>query len=292
MILALCGFASAQSFIDDFNKIRQIKLLESNRNDASKILTGFKLEDEDEDEPIYSEIFSTKYSEGEIEYSRGDCSVEGDEWNIPAGKVKQIKISPKKPISFAKFNLDFSSFTKEKSLFGNENELIFHNKNLGIAFYVEEDEITSIYLFPSNSYYSLLCENKEAEIIKEFYSTESFYGNYKPEDNRGTENYVPLITDLILSKTEIIIGCDKKRNKENCLTDNLEISVNTITSDDENDALTYKYFVSVGKIIGEGSKVIWDLTGVKPGTYTITATIDYGCGLCEEPKTKTVIIKE
>lgn len=44
-----------------------------------------------------------------------------------------------------------------------------------------------------------------------------------------------------------------------------------------------------GKIVGQGPNVIWDLSGVEPGTYTITAGVDDGCGVCG--KTKTMEIK-
>ncbi len=49
---------------------------------------------------------------------------------------------------------------------------------------------------------------------------------------------------------------------------------------DPTDVITFNYTVSGGKIVGRGAKVIWDLSGVKPGTYTITAAADDGCGVC------------
>jgi hypothetical protein len=49
---------------------------------------------------------------------------------------------------------------------------------------------------------------------------------------------------------------------------------------DPTDVPTFNYTVSGGKIIGRGAKVVWDLSGVKPGTYTITAGADDGCGVC------------
>jgi hypothetical protein len=47
-----------------------------------------------------------------------------------------------------------------------------------------------------------------------------------------------------------------------------------------------------GKIVGYGAKVVWDLTGVKAGTYTITAAANDGCGLCGKFVTKTVVVKD
>ena len=41
----------------------------------------------------------------------------------------------------------------------------------------------------------------------------------------------------------------------------------------KDDSLRYNYTTSGGRIIGEGARVNWDLTGAAPGTYTITVAI-------------------
>ena len=40
-----------------------------------------------------------------------------------------------------------------------------------------------------------------------------------------------------------------------------------------------------------GSRVLWDLDGAYPGTYTITAGVDDGCGICGKTITKSVTIR-
>ncbi len=87
------------------------------------------------------------------------------------------------------------------------------------------------------------------------------------------------VENLILSEAEITIGKIEL------------IQIYTYTSNPNNDALTYNYTVSGGKIIGKGEKVIWDLSNVKAGTYTITAAVDDGCGFCGKTVTKTITIK-
>ena len=174
-----------------------------------------------------------------------------------------------------------------------EDSYIYYDKGLGIAFEVDEDKIETIYLFPTISYYSSLCDNEEAEEIKEFYSTESWFGNTKLEDRSAViEEYPPNIDSLTLSANEIIVGCSNAAPNKSCADTNWEISVNASATDPENDVLTYEYTISAGKIIGEGKQVIWDLWGVKPGTYTITAGVNDGCGICGRTKTETVVIKE
>jgi hypothetical protein len=47
----------------------------------------------------------------------------------------------------------------------------------------------------------------------------------------------------------------------------------TEASDPDLDTLSYQYSVRVGQIIGLGSKVKWDLTGVEPGSYEVTVLV-------------------
>lgn len=114
------------------------------------------------------------------------------------------------------------------------------------------------------------------------------------------------VEDIILSETEIFISKTQS------------IQIHTIPNNPNNDVLDYGYVVSGGKIVAvdetdtnkisvrtdnnitfytaknykASAKVIWDLSGVKPGTYTITAAVDDGCGFCGLTKTKTIIVKE
>ncbi len=88
------------------------------------------------------------------------------------------------------------------------------------------------------------------------------------------------VVDLFLSTNELAGS-----------SSNNQISVKTVATDPDNDVLTYNYIVSGGKIIGNGAEVIWDLSNTLVGTYTITAGVDDGCGVCGKTVTKTVIIK-
>lgn len=105
-------------------------------------------------------------------------------------------------------------------------------------------------------------------------------------------NVVSSVTALELSANEIIIGCIDPVKSGNCSNSNRKVFVTTAPGDPENDILTCEYTISGGKIIGQGAKIIWDLSGVKPGTYTITAGVNNGCGICGSTMTKTVVVKE
>ncbi|NNE99851.1 MAG: immunoglobulin domain-containing protein, partial [Pyrinomonadaceae bacterium] len=101
------------------------------------------------------------------------------------------------------------------------------------------------------------------------------------------------VTGINLSSSTISLGCPPGQASESdgC-DDDKTISVTTAATDPENDPLTYNYTVSGGKIVGSGGSVSWDLSGVGAGTYTITAGVDDGCGVCGDTKTETVTVAE
>ncbi|HLM61340.1 MAG TPA: hypothetical protein VK308_11080, partial [Pyrinomonadaceae bacterium] len=55
-------------------------------------------------------------------------------------------------------------------------------------------------------------------------------------------------------------------------SDDMTIAISAVKP--ENRQLKYEYTVSGGRVIGEGTKVIWDLTGAQPGTYQIRVDIE------------------
>ncbi len=102
------------------------------------------------------------------------------------------------------------------------------------------------------------------------------------------------VTALSLSDNEIRGGCAdgfRPRDGQTC-NDNTTVNVTTTAFDTEGDVLTYNYTVSGGRVIGSGANVQWDLSGVSPGTYTITAGVDDGCGFCGQTQTQTITVAE
>ncbi|MGD9588050.1 MAG: hypothetical protein AB7Q37_06825 [Pyrinomonadaceae bacterium] len=107
------------------------------------------------------------------------------------------------------------------------------------------------------------------------------------------ENKWANVTALSVSDSEIVLPCPAgTRAPEGTCNDSTTVNVNTTAVDPENDVLTYNYTVSGGRIIGTGANVQWDLSGLQPGSYTITAGVDDGCGLCGQTQTQTVRIVE
>jgi hypothetical protein len=97
------------------------------------------------------------------------------------------------------------------------------------------------------------------------------------------------VEQLTLDRSNVILSCEPgvAPKADGPFPDPI-VNVSTTAKDPENDVLTYEYVVTGGKIVGIGANVKWDLTGVAPGTYTITAGADDGCGVCGATKTQTV----
>jgi len=106
-------------------------------------------------------------------------------------------------------------------------------------------------------------------------------------------NLAPNVNTLTISERRVTIPCPPGyRPKEGVVcSDDMSVNVSTSASDPENDVLTYNYTVSGGRIVGTGANVSWDLSGVQPGTYTVTVGVDDGCGVCGTTKTETITVE-
>ncbi|HEY0462471.1 MAG TPA: hypothetical protein VGC97_25275 [Pyrinomonadaceae bacterium] len=120
-----------------------------------------------------------------------------------------------------------------------------------------------------------------------------FFGNPRPRNRRNGDIPRPLgnVTKVVLSKNELVTICPA--NGAACSNGKQAIEVSTeASSADPTDILTYNYTVSVGRIIGQGQNVVWDLSGARAGTYTITVCADNGSGMCGSTKTMEVKVIE
>nr|HQU86838.1 hypothetical protein [Pyrinomonadaceae bacterium] len=109
-------------------------------------------------------------------------------------------------------------------------------------------------------------------------------------EKRETINNPADVTNVSLSQTEITANCVS--NSSVCADSKRTLEISTTAVDPEDDVLIYSYTVSGGKIIGQGAKVVWDLSGVKPGIYTIVVGVDDGCGVCGKTITQEIKVIE
>jgi hypothetical protein len=113
------------------------------------------------------------------------------------------------------------------------------------------------------------------------------------DPNKRIENKWPDVTGLELEKTEVVIPLPEGSPPSYTeYSQSLILQVKTTSVDPEDDLVKYYYTVTGGRIIGEGANVFWNLHKVRPGTYTITASVNDGCGFCGAKITKAITVRE
>jgi hypothetical protein len=63
-----------------------------------------------------------------------------------------------------------------------------------------------------------------------------------------------------------------------CTPTGSTVQLSATASDPDGDTLLYTYSTTGGRVTGDGPNATLDLTGVAPGTYTVTVEVDDGCG--------------
>jgi hypothetical protein len=92
-------------------------------------------------------------------------------------------------------------------------------------------------------------------------------------------NRPPVINSFTASSTTITLACPPGTVSATCTPNaNQTVQLAANATDPDGDTLLYTYTTTGGRITGDGPNVSWDLTGVQPGTYTTTVTVDDGCG--------------
>jgi hypothetical protein len=269
LTLALSQCVQAQT-LPNFDLLSKLELLQSESDAVVKILSKdtFTVLGENN-----RDVFVRSSENISVRYSTGTCSdvavdesdwIDGflgpDVWNVPAGKVIGIIFEPKTEVDIRNLGIDVTKLTKERLYRIYEDHFIYFNKTTGIAIKTWGTEVESIELFPGKQHHDKLCANPK--VLKHFSRNK---WRIIPEKNK---NYCILFNEPSNVRDVSII----KGEVEN----KFEITVSA--DDDENDVMTFNYFVTEGKITSKGAKATWDLTGVKPGTYEIKVAADDGVG--------------
>jgi hypothetical protein len=122
-----------------------------------------------------------------------------------------------------------------------------------------------------------------------------FFAGRRNEREVPTKPNTPaVISNVTVSDSEIVLPTcpegQKPREGSTACNDAASVNIATTATDADNDPLIYQYTVSGGRVTGTGANVAWDLTGVQPGTYTVSVGVDDGCGVCGQPVTREVRI--
>jgi outer membrane protein OmpA-like peptidoglycan-associated protein len=153
------------------------------------------------------------------------------------------------PTGSAFFNRSFSQNSFATALGGGLD--VNFNKHVGVRIFQLEYLLTK---FTDGG------DNKQNNLRASAGLVLHFGGNPPPPPNH------PPTVALSANPTKVIAGS------------NDPITLNAQAADPDNDTLTYKYTATGGTVEGTGAEARWNSTGVQPGKYTITTTVDDGRG--------------
>jgi hypothetical protein len=91
----------------------------------------------------------------------------------------------------------------------------------------------------------------------------------------------PPTVSLTASSSRVVMAANcgpNERPSETCTPTAGTVQLSAQASDPDGDTLLYTYSTTGGRITGDGPNATLDLTGVAPGTYTVTVEVDDGCG--------------
>jgi hypothetical protein len=103
-----------------------------------------------------------------------------------------------------------------------------------------------------------------------------WFGHRNPRTPPPPPNVAPTVSISVSSAT-ITLPCPPGTSSDTCTPSaarTVDLTANAVDAD--NDTLLYTWSVTGGTLTGEGRAVVWDLSGVNPGTYTSTVTVNDG----------------
>ena len=126
--------------------------------------------------------------------------------------------------------------------------------------------------------------NSNAEVRK---NQSSFINPFATPTPTPPITNVPILT---LERKQVIIPCppEYSESTRSC-PDNTIINVQANAGVRKRREPVFKYTVSGGRIIGKGKNVQWDLSGARPGIYSLRVNIDDGKKITESTETIEVI---
>src|ERR671926_1889244 len=87
----------------------------------------------------------------------------------------------------------------------------------------------------------------------------------------------PPSVKLVPSSDRVLMSCElDKSPSPPCRATGPEVKLAAEAADPDRDTLLYTYTAAAGRLTADGPGATLDLTGVAPGTYTVTVEVDDG----------------
>jgi len=280
-VMCLTCLANGQTVQVALDDVEQLKVLVSSREDVRKVLSNYNTTFDDD----HYQSFSNDAVDIQVTYSSGTCSEDEsdeydyeDQWKVGKWVVTRVEMTIDVPTKLENIRVGLKGFSRNLRYPDTPNSMVIFNKSRGLAIKTDDGFVENIIFFPARTKTNLLCENTSR--VRDFYSREKWFPKSRPYDYACILVNMPAnVTDFLLSATEVEATNSKR------------ISVTTVAMDPENDVLTYTYTISAGQISGVGARVVWDLTGVSPGTYSISVGVNDGVGIIGKTMSKSVVVK-
>ena len=93
----------------------------------------------------------------------------------------------------------------------------------------------------------------------------------------GQPNTPPEVS-LKASEEEITLPCRSAETPAEGAPGGGQVRLRASATDADGDRLLYTYSTTGGRLVGDGPEATWDLSGVRPGEYTVTVEAHDGCG--------------
>ncbi|HEX5706306.1 MAG TPA: PKD domain-containing protein, partial [Pyrinomonadaceae bacterium] len=104
----------------------------------------------------------------------------------------------------------------------------------------------------------------------------------------------PPVVSLSSSSARVVLAAECGPNEvpdSACTPTSTSVQLSATASDPDGDTLLYTYSTNGGRVVGDGANATLDLTGVAPGTYTVTVEVDDGCGCVSFASTTVEVVR-
>lgn len=148
-----------------FIKLKQIKILESTRQEIETLFNHPKITYESVGQETVSVEYALKQGELYVSYSLGKCSEQSEySYDVEKDVVTRVDIDLKKHINISKLGLDLNGFKKSgisdlPGIFTYRNEDLGEYHQTGEYFKNGVVKVKNLEFFPSSSKQKLACSN-------------------------------------------------------------------------------------------------------------------------------------
>jgi hypothetical protein len=128
-------------------------------------------------------------------------------------------------------------------------------------------------LFPGDTVY---LRNVSLKVSPSMFHPPVSYARLGPPKKPARRNYPPVCLGMSASRDQVIVG--------------QTVELRADASDPDGDVLVYDWEVPGGRVIGGGSRVTWDTSGVAPGSYSVAVRINDGFEHMDRCSSKITVI--